>query len=90
MTHDQLKDAIVNSRGRIFRVRFVKRTTGEQRTMVARTGVRAWRRGGELAFDPEKKGLLIVADMQKKGYRSIPWNDVTSFKMGGEEEEVKE
>ena len=58
--------------GRIFGVSFIKRTTGELRTMTCRLGVKKFLRGGELAYSPAKKHLLTVFDMVAKGYRMIP------------------
>lgn len=66
----------VGARGRIFRVTFVKRTTGELRDMNCRLGVTRYLRGGELPFSPKEKNLIIVYDVKKKGYRSISLDNV--------------
>jgi len=71
-------------RGHIFRVLFVKRTTGEMREMVCRQGVVKHLAGGEAAYSFNEKGLLPVFDMQKKAYRSIPKDGIVALTYGGE------
>ena len=54
------KDAIniiKSSKGKIFGVEFIKRTTGESRTMSARRGVGKGVTGEGLKFDPESRQL---------------------------------
>jgi len=67
----------------IFSIDFVKRTTGEARTMVCRLGVTKHLKGGELNFDPISKGLLSVYDMQAAGYRMINLDTVTEIRANG-------
>jgi hypothetical protein len=69
---------IINTNGKIFRVTFIKRSTGELRDMTARFGVTDKLRGGELPFDPTEKKLLIVYDMEKEDYRAIPVDGLVS------------
>lgn len=69
--------------GKIFGVRFVKRTTGEIRDMQARMGVTKHLAGGEPSYDREAKQLLCVFDMAKKSYRSIPVEGVLSLTVDG-------
>ena len=75
--------------GRFFTVCFTKRTTGEERVMNARLGVKKHLRGGELKFDPKEKNLLICYDAKSNGYRSIPLEAVHWVKAGGREYHVK-
>ena len=72
------------SDGQIFSVQFVKRSTGELRTMKARLGVRKALKGGTKAYDPSKKNLLSVYDMEAQGYRSIPAENVISLSVSGQ------
>ena len=58
-------------RGRFFTVAFVKRTNGEERVMNCRMGVRSHLSGGELAYDPAKRNLLVVFDTRAGGYRMV-------------------
>ena len=57
--------------GKIFTVKFVKRTDGSERTMTCRLGVTKHLRGGTLGYDPREHDLLGVFDMTAGGYRSI-------------------
>jgi hypothetical protein len=78
-------DLLTATEGRIFSVRFTKRTTGEERTMTARTGVKKHLRGGDAAYSFSAKSLLSVYDLNAKGYRSIPLDGIISLREGGEE-----
>lgn len=69
--------------GTIFRVEFIKRTTGELRTMVCRTGVKKGVKGTGLSFDPFAKGLMPVFDMQKQEFRMINLESLISLKFKG-------
>ncbi len=77
--------AIKNSDGKIFSVTFVKRTTGEIRTMTCRLGVTKHLKGGDKAYSPKDYDLVTVFDMQKQGYRSIPIDAILDLKIKGEE-----
>ena len=81
-------EILTATEGKIFSVKFVKRTTGEVREMVARTGVKAHLKGGDAAYSFSAKSLLSVYDLQKKAYRSIALDAIVSLKSGGEEYEV--
>jgi len=70
--------------GRIFGVSFIKRATGELRTMACRLGVKKFLRGGQMAYSPSEKRLLTVFSMADKGYRCIPLDGVKSVCVGGQ------
>lgn len=72
------------SDGLIFGVSFVKRTTGELRTMSCRLGVKKFLRGGKLTYSPAEKELLTVFSMNDNGYRSIPLNAIKRLSIAGE------
>jgi hypothetical protein len=72
----------------MFAVTFIKRTTGEERTMLARFGVKSFLKGGTLAFDPEDYNLMTVFDMDKQAYRSINMEGLLSLSMGGQRYKV--
>lgn len=76
---------IKQTNGKIFTVQFYKRTTGELRTMNCRLGVHKDLKGEGLKFDPAKKNLIVVYDMQAKDYRSINLDSILSIKMNGME-----
>lgn len=67
--------------GKIFSVEFIKRTDGKIRRMVARTGVHSG--GGDLPYDPTIHNLITVYDMNKKGFRNIPVDNIISLRAGG-------
>lgn len=76
---------IAERNGKIFSIRFLKRTTGEQRDMACRQGVVS-----HLVDEPsrpgtdfKKNGLIPVFDMVKQAYRSIPIEGITHIKIDG-------
>ena len=82
MTVEQFVESAVAS-GKFFTVDFIKRTTGEPRTMNCRCGVAKHLAGGELAYDAAKRRLLPVYDVRAEGYRQIPLDGLVSVKMEG-------
>ena len=83
ISRKQATDLIKGSRGRVFGVEFIKRSTGEVRTMSARTGVAKYVTGEGLKFSPSKKNLIAVFDMNKQGYRMINLEGLTSLRFNG-------
>ncbi len=73
----------LTTRGRIFRVTFVKRSNGEERVMHWRRGVTKHLKGGGAAYDMAAKGLVSVFDLRAKGYRSIPLDAIKLVKARG-------
>lgn len=69
--------------GKIFSCKFVKRTDGSIRNMIARTGVSKGITGEGRAWDPTERGLLPVYDMQARGYRMIPAESVMEVRAKG-------
>ncbi len=88
VTRAEVVDSIAMSNGKFFSIQFVKRSTGEVRQMLARTGVKKFLTGGGLKFDPVVHKLITVWDVQKEAYRSIPIEGITHFKVEGEWEDV--
>jgi len=72
------------SDGKTFTVEFIKRTTGELRTMNCRLGVKKFLRGGKMAYSPAEKQLLTVFDMKAKSYRTIPVEGIQRVSVGGQ------
>ena len=72
------------SDGAIFYVEFIKRSTGELRKMRCRMGVKKHLKGGGRAYNPAKKNLLSVFDMDARGYRSIPLEGIQRLSVGGQ------
>lgn len=83
-----LKDAVQfirESNGKIFSIKFRKRTNNEIREMVCRQGVKK-----DLVETPSRPpvnfkahGLIPVYDMQKQAYRSIPIEGILEIKIEG-------
>jgi len=73
------------SKGKIFGVTFVKRTTGDIRNMSARLGVSKSVTGEGLRYDPESKQLMTVYDMHKKQYRMLNTETLYKLNMKGHE-----
>lgn len=82
LTVAQLTEKLSN--GRIFGVSFIKRTTGELRTMTARLGVKKFLKGGKLSYSPAENQLLTVFDMSAKGYRSVALDAIQRVSVGGQ------
>lgn len=84
MTRNQVAEWIGSTEGRFFSVEFIKRTTNELRQMLCRTGVTKHLKGGCAAYNTMDKGLCVVWDVEKQGYRSIPFDGITRVKIDGE------
>jgi hypothetical protein len=71
---------------KVFTVTFVKRSNGKIRVMNCRKGVKKHLKGGEKKYDPKKKNLVCVFDMDKKvlDYRSIALESILKISMRGE------
>jgi len=77
---------IKGTNGKFFSLKFIKRTDGTLREMLARTGVKKG-----LAENPSKPGtdfgannLIAVFDVQKDAYRSIPIEGIKEIMIDGE------
>ena len=82
MKNSEIANRIMYTNGKIFSVKFEKRSGGT-RDMVCRTGVTKHLRGGKIGYSFKKKGLISVFDMQKKEYRTIPIEGIVSSKISG-------
>lgn len=79
----KVKKIVDSTDGKIFSITFQKRSNGERRTMVCRTGTSVDIKGEGMAYDPSNYNLIPVYDMQKKGYRMIPTDSVVEITVGG-------
>ena len=79
---------IKDSNGKIFGVKFIKRGTGENRIMSARLGVSKGVKGIGLRYDPESRQLIPVYDMNKKEYRMINLETLSTVSFKGQEYDV--
>ena len=71
-------DIIFDIDQEFFTVEFIKKDKS-LRKMNCRKGVKKHLKGGHLRFDPFKKGLLPVFDLQKQGYRMISLKSLVSL-----------
>ena len=71
------------SEGKIMSVDFIKRSTGEKRTMNCRLGVKKGITGAGMKYNPLEHNLIPVFDMQKKGFRMIALESVSEVRMDG-------
>lgn len=74
---------IRGTKGKIFTVSFIKKSTGQLRVMNARLGVKAYLHGGTLRYDPNAHGLIPCFDVQKREYRMINIDGIKEVKIGG-------
>lgn len=63
--------------GKFFTVKFVKRSTGELRTMNCRLGVTKHLKGGTKSYNDKDHKLVTVYDLKSEGYRCIALEGVT-------------
>lgn len=83
ITVDEAKKMMLATDGKIFAVKFIKRTTGELREMTCRLGVTSHLHGGELPYDPKIHKLLPVFDMDIEQYRQIPYEGLRWLRTNG-------
>ena len=77
-----LVDTFVGTLGnKIFKAKFVK-SDGSVREMRCRKGVKKYAKGKGLRYDPASRGNLIVYDLDKRAYRTIPLRRVLELKCG--------
>ena len=84
----KLLELITENKSNIFSVVFLKKD-GTIRRMICRLGVKKDLNGNGLKYDPIKKGLLVVFDMQKEAYRMVNLETINTITMKGREYNVK-
>jgi hypothetical protein len=89
MNRKHVVSAIKKTEGRIFTVKFIKRSTGEERVMKCRYGVARDLKGVGPAYSAEEHKLITVYDIEKEGYRAIPIESISYVKIDGVEHTVK-
>lgn len=73
---------------RIFYCEFTKKD-GTLRKMICRLGVKKHLKGGELTYNPADFNNLIVFDMAKKEYRTVPFDRLRNIRYNGTEVEFQ-
>jgi hypothetical protein len=71
-------------KGNFFRACFVKKD-GTMREITARFGVKKYLKGGELTYNPEERGYIVVFDVEKKEYRTINMEKLIYLRYNGKE-----
>lgn len=93
VTQQQIADLINASNGTFISVDFIKRTTGELRSITCRTGVHAYETGAGAKYDAQAKGLIPVWEANAAGgkdaYRCISVAGIMSARLGGHSYEVQ-
>lgn len=89
ITREQAVEMINNTKGKFFRVDFIKKSTGKSRRMCGRTGVKKY-----LSPTPTKKPVMNNPDIIKMhesfvGYRSFDINSLQKLKCKGQEYKVE-
>ena len=79
-----LVDILRGTKGKIFRVTFIKRTTGELRHLTGRLGVGKGISGKGLNYSPQAHNLMTVFDFQKKEFRMINLDQLKEVKFKGQ------
>lgn len=77
------------SKDKILSVTFIKRTTGQLRTLTGRKGVTKGITGQGLSFDPQSKGLLVLFDITKDQFRMVNLETICRIKMDGQVYQVE-
>jgi hypothetical protein len=75
----ELKEVINLMGEKIFTITFVKKD-GSVRVMNARRGVKKGVKGVGMSYDPTKKDLVVVFDMQKGEFRMVNAKTVLEIK----------
>lgn len=75
----QLKKLILSTKGRFFTVKFIRRTDGALRVMNAKVY------SSSEADNTNQHNLVVVYDTKHKETRSIPLENILSFKCGDKE-----
>jgi len=68
------------SKGKIVSIEFIKKD-GSIRTLVGRTGVKKYLKGGKSSVDQSK--FISIWDIQNHGYRSINRDSIVSVRTSG-------
>ena len=80
----KLLELIKENKTNIFSVVFLKKD-GTIRKMLCRLGVKKNLNGNGLRYNPIKRALLVVFDMQKEAYRMVNLETISHINMKGVE-----
>ena len=88
ITKETAKKYIYETNGKIFSAVFTKKD-GEKRLMNCRLKVKKYVKGVGRKFEPSKRGLIGVFDLQKDQHRFINLNTLEQLKISGVEYKVE-
>lgn len=74
--------AMLSNQG-LFGITFIKKN-GEVRKLHGRLGVKKGLTGKGMAYNPTKKNLMVVWDMQKHAYRMVNCDTITEIRTNGQ------
>lgn len=74
---------LMATNGRVFSVTFIKRSTGKEKTIRARVGVKTGRNGSGMRYNTRNKKLIVVFDMKKRTYKCIPIDGIEAVSCRG-------
>lgn len=74
---------LMATNGRIFTVIFIKRSTGKEKKLFARVGVKTRQKGKGLRYNSSEKKLIVVYDMKERTYKSIPIDGIEAVTIRG-------
>jgi len=80
---DDLRKFLIDTRGKIFTVYFVKRSDGRLRKITGRYGVSKYTNGKGLNYQPDDHDLFVVFDMKNKRYKMIDLKGVLCVVFNG-------
>ena len=63
---------LMSTNGRVFSVTFIKRSTGKDKTIRARLGVKTKINGKGMRYNTHNKRLIVVFDINLRTYKCIP------------------
>ncbi len=88
INRQNLKSVLASQGNEMFRATFNKRN-GQERSMVARLGVKNHLKGGKNTVESSNRPYITVFDMHTKAYRSINLETVSEVKICGNVFEIK-
>jgi len=85
VTRQQAKDLILATGGKTFSAITRKRTNGELRKFICRTGVKKGVTGAGAPYDPKAYDLICIYDFKACGFRMLAMDSLHALKINGEE-----
>lgn len=87
---ENLEQLIQDTHGELFRLSFIKRSTGLRRDMMAMTEVQVDIKGVGMSYDRKSKNLCVLFDTEKGAYRAVPLETIFELEIGNKVYVVEE